>query len=903
MSHIYPIAQASNAPQHFCIHHLLEDHAERSPDAPVILAPGRIPLTYGRLEGHVNEVVQALHAMGLGRNDRVALVLPNSPEMVVAFLSVAAGATCVPLNPAYSRKEFDFYLADLRAKALILQAGMDSPARSIAQAHGIGIIELSPVLGAEAGLFTLTSETRTRVVLHEFAQPDDVALMLHTAGTISRPKIVPLTQTNICTSAHNMRVALELVESDRCLNVMPLFHMHGLMGPVLASLAAGASVVCPPGFSAPQFFSWLAEFRPTWYTAVPTIHRAILARAHHHQEIIARCPLRFIRSGSALLPPEVLVELEKVFNAPVIEIYGLTEASGHITCTPPLIRGRKIGSVGVAAGPEVAIMDEAGAMLSAGETGEIVVRGATVFQGYENDPAANKSAFTHGWFRTGDQGYLDNDGYLFITGRLKEIINRGGGKVSPREVEEVLLEHPAVAQVAVFAIPHAQLGEDVAAAIVLREKASATAGEIREFAAARVVGFKVPRRVVFVSEIPRSATGKVQRSGLAAKLGLMVPGHIQPAEKTRFTAPRTPVETKLADIWAHVLGLGRVGVNDDFFELGGHSLQAAHLFAQIAQVFGKNLPLSILFQAPTVEQLAGIISQEGQSTAWSSLVAIQPAGSNPPFFCVHGHGGDILRLRDLARHLGLDQPFYGLQAQGLDEKQARHSRIEEMAAHYVQEIRTLQPEGPYFLGGYCFGGKVAFEMAQQLYTQGQKVALLAMFNAYAPGYPKSLPWVERRIKQRIHYHVGNLRGLRLKEKLHYFSEKRKKIKVRMERRIKRITNTYKLYLGIEGPTLRALRGVAEANILASRDYVPKVYPGRITLFRSSKLPQEYYDELHMGWSGLAAQGMDIHHVPGDSGAIVFEPRVRFLAAQLRACLQEAQATDPKRAIRHASRRA
>jgi acyl-CoA synthetase (AMP-forming)/AMP-acid ligase II/thioesterase domain-containing protein len=900
MPPVYADAQVPNTPRQACVYQLLQNQAERTPDALAILAPERAPLTYGQLLRHIEDVVQTLHTLGVGRQDRLALVLPNGPEMAVAFLALASGATCAPLNLGYSIDEFDLYLANLHAEALLIPQGMDSPARAVAQARGIRVIELLCMPKAEAGLFTLIGATVARPVVHGFAGPNDVALVLHTSGTTSQPKVVPLTHANICTAADNLLTALTLDARDRGLNLVPLFHTYGLVAATLTSLAAGASVVCTPGFYAPQFFAWLEQFRPTWYQAVPAMHQAILACAAQHRETIARCRLRFIRSGTAPLPPSLRAELERVFNSRVVEGYGTVEASGLVTCNPPPSRPWKSGSVGRTIGPEVAIMDDAGTRLPAGETGEIAVRGATVMQGYDMDPTANRGTFIHGWFRTGDEGFLDADGYLFLTGRIKEIINRGGEKVSPREVEEVLLEHPAVAQVAVFAIPHAQLGEEVAAAIVLGKNTSATAGEIREFASARLADFKVPRRVVFVDEIPKGPTGKVQRMGLAAKLGLAEHGQSQSTRPAGHTAPRTLLEEKLAAIWAQVLGLEHVGVSDDFFELGGHSLQAVHLFAQIGQVFGRDLPLSTLFQASTIEQLASIVSQEGRSITWSSLVAIQPAGSNPPFFCVHEHGGEVLRLRDLAHHLGADQPFYGLQAQGLDGRQVPYTHIEDMAAHYIQEMLTVQSKGSYFLGGYCFGGMVAFEMARQLHAQGQKVALLTMFNAYAPGYPKVLPWVDRRIKQRIQYHMGNLRGLRSKEKLHYFSEKGKIIKARIERRIK---NCYKLRPGIEAPMLRALRKVQEANTLASRCYVPKVYPGRIILFRSSKLPEQYYDDLQMGWGGLAARGVEIHYVPGESGAIVYEPRVRSVAAQLRECLREAQATDLERGTRDANDRA
>jgi oxalate---CoA ligase len=332
---------------------------------------------------------------------------------------------------------------------------------------------------------------------------------------------VPLTQANICATAGHIRETLALKPDDVCLNIMPLFHIHGLMAAVLSSVAAGGAVVCSPGFNALRFFAWLDEAKPTWYTAVPTMHQAILARAARNQASVKAARLRLIRSSSSSLPPQVMAELEQVFGCPVIESYGMTEAAHQMASNPLPPRPRKPGSVGVAAGPEIAIMDADGNLLPRGETGEVVIRGPNVTPGYLDNPTANAGAFTAGWFRTGDQGVIDADGYLAITGRLKEIINRGGEKISPREVDEVLMDHPAVAQVVCFAIPHDKLGEDVAVCIVLREGLTATERELRDHCAKRLADFKVPRKVLMVTEIPKGATGKLQRIGLAQKLGLV----------------------------------------------------------------------------------------------------------------------------------------------------------------------------------------------------------------------------------------------------------------------------------------------------------------------------------------------------------------------------------------------
>jgi acyl-CoA synthetase (AMP-forming)/AMP-acid ligase II len=489
--------------------------------APAVLAVDRAALDYAGLRRQARTTAEALRGAGIGRGDAVAIVLPNGPEMATAFVGVAAAAVAAPLNPAYRTDEFDFYLGDLEAKALIVAEGVETPAREVAARRGIPLLELAAPPDAPAGAFDLAPQAvGAAPAVDRPAQADDVALVLHTSGTTSRPKIVPLSQRNLCASAGHIARTLALAPEDRCLNVMPLFHIHGLMAAVLASFAAGAAVVCTPGFNALRFFAWLDELKPSWYTAVPTMHQAILARATRNPEIVARARLRLIRSSSASLPPQVMADLERLFGCPVIESYGMTEAAHQMASNPLPPAARKPGSVGIAAGPEIAVMAPDGALLPAGAAGEVVIRGPNVTGGYQNNPEANAGAFAAGWFRTGDQGVLDGEGYLTITGRLKEIINRGGEKVAPLEVDNVLSAHPAVAQALTFGVPHPKLGEEVGAAVVLREGASASEAEIRAFAAERLADFKVPRRVVFLDEIPKGATGKLQRIGLAERLGV-----------------------------------------------------------------------------------------------------------------------------------------------------------------------------------------------------------------------------------------------------------------------------------------------------------------------------------------------------------------------------------------------
>jgi acyl-CoA synthetase (AMP-forming)/AMP-acid ligase II len=494
-------------------------------DAVAIAAPGRPALTHGGLQALIGRTLGDLNALGICRNDRVAIVLANGPEMASCFLAAACGVATAPLNPAYRGDEFEFYLADLCAKALIVERDSTSPAIAAATRLGLRILDL--VAGAAAGDFTLHDRAGAADAAPAVAaahggraEPDDISMVLHTSGTTSRPKIVPLSQRNLCASARHIAGTLQFVPGDRGLNIMPLFHIHGLIAGVLAPLAAGSQVYCTPGFNALKFFGWMDEARPTWYTAVPTMHQAIVARAGKNAEVIRRHPLRFIRSSSSSMPPQVIRELEAAFGAPLIESYGMTEATHQMASNPLPPAVRKPGSVGLAAGPEVAIMGEAGALLPPGGVGEIVIRGANVTAGYENNPAANAEAFRDGWFRTGDQGVIDADGYVSLTGRLKEIINRGGEKISPREIDEILMDHPAVGQVVCFGMPHPKLGEEVAAAVVLREGLQASERELQDFVSQRVADFKVPRRILFLPEIPKGATGKLQRIGLAARLGL-----------------------------------------------------------------------------------------------------------------------------------------------------------------------------------------------------------------------------------------------------------------------------------------------------------------------------------------------------------------------------------------------
>ena len=498
------------------MHDILQLYERASPEATAIANVEGEGMSYASLVKFAEKCGDFLSTIGVAGNDRVAIVMPNGPLMATTFASCVPWCAVAPLNPAYTADEFEYYLNDLRANLLITETGSESPVIEVSRRLGIESITVSPEEGLEG------ADSRTKQAGRRRRSLESIALILHTSGTTSRPKMVPLSQRNLLASARNISKTLELTPQDRCLNVMPLFHIHGLMAPIMATLNAGARVFCSPGFDALKFYSWLDETSPTWYSAVPTMHQTILARANRNIESIARSQLRFIRSSSASLPISVLNGLEETFGTRVVEAYAMTEAA-HQMCSNPLPPlERKAGTVGPAAGPQVEISSTTSLqLLEPGQEGEIVIQGENVTTGYINNPEANAKDFIDGWFRTGDLGIMDGDGYVKVTGRLKEIINRGGEKIAPLEVDEVLLNHPSIAQVCTFAVPHDKLGEEVGAILVLNEGESLAKDEIQRFARERLAPFKVPREIVFLPDIPKGPTGKVQRIGMAERIGIV----------------------------------------------------------------------------------------------------------------------------------------------------------------------------------------------------------------------------------------------------------------------------------------------------------------------------------------------------------------------------------------------
>jgi amino acid adenylation domain-containing protein len=601
----------------------LSYHRRIAPGRHAILAPNYDPITYTALWHSAAAVRHELRSLGIGQADRVAVVLPNGPETVVATLAVASAAVCAPLNPSFAADEWHRYFGDLQVAALLTRRDMQSASRGVAHALGIPVFDLLPRRDEGPAAFGLQASGPRRGIADDLPPTGgDDAFLLLTSGTTSRPKTVPLTHASVCLSAHNAGAVLALGPGDRLLNVLPLYHAHGLISGVLAGLAAGSTVVSTSGFDADAFYRWLSDFRPTWYTAVPTMHRALLAVADRHKSSIRRHSLRLIRSASAALPAAELGELESLFGVPVIETYGMTEAASQIAANPQ--QRRKPGSVGLPAGAEIIIIDGEGNRLTAGETGEIALRGPTITRGYDNDGAATAAAFRDGWFRTGDLGYLDRDGYLFIVGRSKDVIKPGGQQVSPTEVEAVLLEHPSVIEAVAFSIPHARLGEAVAAAVVLCRGANIDVQNLRNFARERLADYKVPGLIRIVPQIAKSPAGKVQRDEIATALSMTLPKNRQD-HADRFLPGGSDVEWQLAEIWAELLQLDQVGIEQDVFALGADSLTVTQVLSRLRERFGADLSYSDIFDAPTIGSLAARLA----GSAGNSMTAALSLGNVP----------------------------------------------------------------------------------------------------------------------------------------------------------------------------------------------------------------------------------------------------------------------------------
>jgi len=881
-----------------------ESLARSASQTEAILAPARESLRFAQLPERLLAVRGVLAQCGIGRGDRVVSVLPRGPETATCYLGVAACAIYVPLNPDFTESEFSAHLTKLRPKAVILPHGGGDVARRCAESLGLFVVDLVAEPTGPAGWFHLEltgrSPTKPDSTMSTWNGADDVALVLLTSGSTSDPKLVPLKVRHLLAYARAAGKHYGFGDGDRCLHVMPMFHGHGLMSSLLIPLANGSGVICSPQFDIPSFFEEMRTLRPTWYSAAASIHQAILARIDDYREIAREARLRFLRSGSGRLDPKVMSGLEEAFGAPMLERYGMSETGGTLTSNPMPPGLRKPGTVGTPMFNEVAIMDESGKLLGPNCDGEIVARGPSVFDGYLDNPEANAAAFVNGWFRTGDLGRFDDDGYLTLIGRTKDVINRGGEKIGALEVEAALAKHPAVEEVCVFAVPHPSLGEEVAAAVTILAGCSVSKQEILAHARGRLTGFKVPREVFFLPSLPKGATNKIRRDQVAQICRDLLARSERPSGPGAH--PWSSLEQEIGRIWKRLLGLDAIGLDDDFFLVGGDSLKAYELFAHLRKRYRVTLGLRQIFDdAATVAGMARLIErahQEAVSPASAGLVSIRADGERPPLFAVPGSGGNPVGFIHLGRLLDARQPLIGIEARGIDGASLPLARVEDIAADNIVRIREIQPHGPYFLAGACYGGRVVYEMARQLEAAGEPIGLLVMLDPSSPffsedGRPRGAtadaqqavrrPYLGRFVLNRIAMHARSMMALRGAARRAFIREKIATVYGMIVRR--------DIFRGDRREFYQ--HAVYAANRRAGRAYVPGSFSGPTVLCLTSGREIRGERNYRLDWLDLVPQAGAPRYVEGrDSGDMLNPPNVDALAGLVNLWLDEAHAKSP-----------
>ncbi|MCP9888746.1 AMP-binding protein [Cyanobium sp. ATX 6A2] len=583
------------------IRDLLRDAALSHPDQTVFFgAEGT--LSSAELAGAVDAVIQGLREAGVSREHRVAVWGTHGRDTAVALLAAMAAAVAAPVDPSLNEDALREELERMHVRAVLI-AGLAPPRLDrVVQGIGLPLLDSSRFVACQG-----VSNSGLYNQVEDYALCTSPCLVLQTSGTTSRPKVVPLTHANLLVAAAGTAEVLNLGPDDCCLVAMPFFHIHGIVTCLLAPLVSRGKILFPANALLPSLVERFFCRAPTWMSASPTLLQALLRSVLSEQKSDNRHDmtvpaLRFLRSASAALSPSLQQALEVTFRVPVIEAYGMTETASLICSNrlPPSLR--YYGSVGRSAGPQVAILDEAFHPLPPGTYGEVSINGENVTTGYEGTESGwVVSPSGERWFLTGDEGSLDHDGVLRLTGRLKEMINRGGEKVIPRQVDEALMEHPAVEQALCFSVPHPTLGEDVAAVVVLRAGALASEEDLRVHCFARLAPHQVPSRIVTVDEVPKGPTGKFQRIGLAAKLDNL----LSPMEEP----PQGEVEELVGQIFAAVLGIPVPSRASNFFALGGDSLTGQQVISRLNSEIPLDLPATLLFRYPTLRMLAAELEE------------------------------------------------------------------------------------------------------------------------------------------------------------------------------------------------------------------------------------------------------------------------------------------------------
>lgn len=830
-----------------------------------------IVLTYKQLLESVNNLVEGLSNLGIKRNSRVAAVLSRGIDWAVMFLAVPVLAPIIPLSLECSREQYIYYFEAIGVDCLLLEEGFRGPAKDAAEALGVTIIYFCRRKRGKESFYCIenipgSNRSFIQNSMKQFLSGDDDAILMLTSGTTSTPKIVPISHKALYLSASSE----QLTSQDCCLIVTPMFKWLALSN-YLSALSGGCCTVIADSFQPDTFFNLLKSVNPTWFCISPALHKSLVEYAERNNIVLNSSRLRWVFSSGANLPEILAEKMAELYKVPVIVYYGLTETK-VLTCSHVGPKGYKKGSVGVAYKSEIAIMDEKGNILTSPEIGEIVVRGERVMKAYENKDICRNDTFHGEWFRTGDLGFLDEDGYLFLKGRIKELINKGGEKVSPFEVEEELFKHPSILDAVVFPIPDDYGYEDIGCLIVLAGNDCITLKDIRQFLSGRLSHNKMPARLYSGKSIPVSESGKIARNSLFEA----IEGNDRYTLVTNqnFEEPIGCSERILKEVFGDILTVPNIGRNENFFELGGDSLKAAALFTKIQEKFQKQIPLSYIYSHGTIENLAEYLDNCGAGV-YSFLVPIQEYGTKSPLFFVHPANGEVVAYRHLAQYMPKDRPIYGLRM-NLEDKAWEHPlSLGSIAQKYLEEVRIIQPQGPYFLSGTCLGGTLAYEMARQLKERQQDVAFLGMFD--------SIISLRKSFSTKIKRTVKEIKKKTFKDAFDHLVNK----SIRRIRFYKVILSMfiYKIFAGILGNRIVNLINKEAVLRLTAVTYRIGKYDGEIVFFKPEEMTPSTMSSLEK-WAQLVEK-VNVVPVEVSHNALFLREHSKYLAEKLQEAIDQA----------------
>ncbi len=850
------------------IQEMFERQVEQTPDSVALVSDGR-ELTYRELNERANQLAHYLRERGVGPDTMVAMCLHRSAQLIVALMGILkAGGAYVPLDPGYPEGRLELMMADSGAPLLITEKSLAN--KVAAPTDSIICID---EIGDELSQRSLANP-------EPITQPEDLAYVIYTSGSTGKPKGVLVPHRSVVNLLASVRRTPGMTSDDVVLAITTV-SFDIAVSEVILPLTVGAKMVLVSRETASdgtRLLKTIRDEKVTFIDATPATWRLLLAAGWEGTP-----GLTAICTGEAM--PLDLAQLLTERAARVWNGYGPTETTvwSSFYEVPRDLRRVLIGRP--VANTTAYVLDANGQPVPIGVSGELFIGGECVTRGYHNRPELTAERFLPDPFRPGARMYKSGDVVRYLADGNIECLGRNDNQVKLRgyrielgEIETALNEHPAVREAVV--VPHKQNDDQRLVAYLVPRNGSLHHSDVREFLQTRLPDYMVPSLFMTVPSFPLSPAGKVDRRALPA------PDDFKREADQSFVAPSDELELKLTRIWEQVLRVSPIGVNENFFDLGGHSLLAVKLFAEVEKNFGRNLPLATLFQAPTVRQLARVLRDEGWQAVWSSLVPIQTSGTRTPFFCMHSVGGNVLEYHELARLLGPAQPFYGLQAKGLDGKSEPHTSIKEMAAHYIKEMREIQPTGPYLLGGRSSGGTIAFEMACQLEAAGETVALLALFDTFPAGYFKLLDLSRgQRLARRARKwqsHFNNLRSLNAAGKLQYVATKLHYAPDKVKHKVYR--RAYKIYQKFGKALPAVLQNIEQINFAAVKDYNPQTYSGDLTLFLATDLTADY--DSKDGWRELVKGRIETHEIPGNHLNIIKEPGVHMLAEKLRAALDQ-----------------